>query len=299
MEKLVIDFLSDVGDNNEYRFCIKECAVEHCHPQKVPESGIRDYYALHIVIFGNGYVERDGVQYTVGKGEFFITRKNEHFNYYPNTKDPWSYYYVDFYADNFEKLFGCQKNSPTILTCKIKSFDKVVDMCRELIDVFDVYSGQSMYCIGMFLALLSLLINDYRDSENNQDGIKQNKSKQFQSILMYINNNYRLDLTMSDIACAVGLSESYITSIFAQEIQMSPMRYLNNFRIATACGLIKESSLSVSEIASAVGFKDRLYFSRVFSKIKGMSPRQYRKVCADDDPFAFIKEKNLRFRYGF
>lgn len=51
MDKLVIDFLSDVGDNNEYRFCIKECAVEHCHPQKVPESGIRDYFALHRLIF--------------------------------------------------------------------------------------------------------------------------------------------------------------------------------------------------------------------------------------------------------
>lgn len=297
MDKLSIDFVSEVGSAREYSLAIKECAVEHCHPQKVAEKGIRDYYALHVVIFGRGYVEKNGTRYPVSKGEFFVTRKNEVFNYYPNTKDPWSYYYVDFYADNFENLFAAADES-TVLSGKIKSFDKAVDVCRELIDAFDLYSGQSLYCIGLFLVLLSLIVGEKSCESDSRDG-KQSKGKQFQSILMYINNNYRLDLSMSSVSCAVGLSESYITSIFAQEIQMSPMRYLNNFRIATACSLLQKSSMTVSEVAAAVGFKDRLYFSRVFTKIKGVSPRQYRTQCAEDDPFAFIKEKNLNFRYGF
>lgn len=299
MSILKINFQNEITNGDEYDFTIKECAVEHCHPRKAPEVGTRDYYALHIVVFGSGFCERDGVKYKISKGDFFLTYKDEPFNYYPNVKDPWSYYYIDFYADNIEGVFkamGCTKEN---FYGNIKSLNKVSSICQELVESFDVSTGQSLHCIGMFLVLLSLLMNDYRDGFKSAEKSKQQKAKQFQAILMYINNNYRLDLKMSDIASSVGLSESYITAIFAEEIQMAPMRYLNNYRIAVACGLLKDSNMSISDIAIAVGFKDRLYFSRLFSKIKGVSPKRYKLEMANDDPFSFIKDKNIKFRYGF
>ena len=55
----------------------------------------------------------------------------------------------------------------------------------------------------------------------------------------------------------------------------SPIDYLTNYRVSEACSLLKNTNLSIAEIAVSVGFFDQFYFSRVFKKVKGMPPSKY------------------------
>ena len=58
---------------------------------------------------------------------------------------------------------------------------------------------------------------------------------------------------------------------------MPPAQFLIRYRINEACSILKNSDLSISEVAVSTGFSDPLYFSRAFKKVKGISPRAYLK----------------------
>ena len=54
--------------------------------------------------------------------------------------------------------------------------------------------------------------------------------------------------------------------------------------------------MSIEEIAAEVGYADVKYFSRVFKKVKGISAGEYRRSSGEDDPFAWLKERNIDYR---
>ena len=58
-------------------------------------------------------------------------------------------------------------------------------------------------------------------------------------------------------------------------MDVSPTDYIENFRMEVACKLLLKGSIGISECAAAVGYDDRSYFSRVFKKVNGMSPREF------------------------
>ncbi len=74
-----------------------------------------------------------------------------------------------------------------------------------------------------------------------------------------------------------GLSESYFYLLFKRSIGLSPVEYRNRIRVNTACSLLEGTSMSIDEISASVGFDTPFYFSRIFKKIMGHSPRQYRQ----------------------
>ena len=96
--------------------------------------------------------------------------------------------------------------------------------------------------------------------------------------IKYIQFNYSSDISVDDIANAVGISRSHLYRVFVSNLGQSPIDYLTEYRINEACELIKNTNLSISQIAVSVGFFDQFYFSRVFKKHTGMSPREYRKT---------------------
>ena len=93
--------------------------------------------------------------------------------------------------------------------------------------------------------------------------------------IKYIQFNYFHDISIDDIAKAVGVSRSHLYRVFMSNVGQSPIDYLTNYRISEACYLLKNSQLSIAEIAVSVGFFDQFYFSRVFKKNKGVPPSKY------------------------
>jgi signal transduction histidine kinase/AraC-like DNA-binding protein len=102
--------------------------------------------------------------------------------------------------------------------------------------------------------------------------------------LVYIQANYARRIAREHIALAVGVSESYLTQVFQQEMGMTPWVYLTRYRIAQAGKLLRETIMSITDIAVAVGFEDPSYFSKVFRNETGTSPRAYRQNPRSDHP---------------
>ncbi len=95
--------------------------------------------------------------------------------------------------------------------------------------------------------------------------------------LQYINDNYMNDISAESIAKQLGYSASYIRAIFKKESGVSLQNKINDTRLENSAFLLKNTSMSVTDIAFHCGFSDSNYFSTIFKKKYGISPLAYRK----------------------
>lgn len=93
----------------------------------------------------------------------------------------------------------------------------------------------------------------------------------------YIEEHYNEDITLQSTAEAVGISHSYLSSLFNQYMQCGFTDYLNEIRVEHACAYLQQNYFKNYEIAFKLGFHDEKYFSKVFKKRMGMSPAEYKK----------------------
>jgi signal transduction histidine kinase/DNA-binding LacI/PurR family transcriptional regulator/AraC-like DNA-binding protein len=95
--------------------------------------------------------------------------------------------------------------------------------------------------------------------------------------MAYLHERYTEPISRHDLAQHVGLVEDYLTHCFRQELGMTPIAYLNRYRISQARRLLRETEQPITEIALAVGFSDNSYFSRIFRRETGTSPEAFRR----------------------
>jgi AraC-like DNA-binding protein len=84
-------------------------------------------------------------------------------------------------------------------------------------------------------------------------------------------------INLTNLANLCGFSISHYCLIFKKKTTRSPIEYVNNLKIQKACQMLDFTDSHVKEIAAQLHFEDQFYFSRVFKKLMGVSPVEYRK----------------------
>lgn len=103
-----------------------------------------------------------------------------------------------------------------------------------------------------------------------------------EQVRQYVDAHFVEDLSLGDLASRFGLDGSYLSRSFKQAAGSNLTVYIAQLRVAEAKRLLQTRELSITEVAQAVGYGDYAYFSRVFKKLTGVSPRRYREVGEDD-----------------
>lgn len=98
----------------------------------------------------------------------------------------------------------------------------------------------------------------------------------------FLENNHQLQINNQELAAQFCLSKSYLSHIFKEATGYSIHQYLVNCRLSSSKTLLRDTGLSVTEIAFAVGFEDSSNFTRMFHDKYGISPREYRKSYSED-----------------
>lgn len=92
----------------------------------------------------------------------------------------------------------------------------------------------------------------------------------------YIDNNFEKDISLKDVSKEVSISPQYFSKIFKEELGVNFIEYLTNTRIKKAKKMLEEGNKSVKEISFEIGYNDPNYFSRLFRRIVGVSPTEYK-----------------------
>lgn len=129
------------------------------------------------------------------------------------------------------------------------------------------------------LACLNRLADEYYGKEE-ADVVQEREAQHnplVKSAQEYIADHYAENIALSEVAEALGISAGYLSTLFMQNLQCGFVEYLNQVRIERASSYLEQNYLKNYEIAYKVGFRDEKYFSKVFKKIKGVSPKEYRQ----------------------
>lgn len=120
-------------------------------------------------------------------------------------------------------------------------------------------------------------------SRNSMRSVYSGSSQIISTALQFINNNFKEKISLKDIESNLHVNPSYFSTLFKSEMGITFTDYLNSLKVDYASTLLTSSNLNIVDISLSAGFDDQSYFTKVFRKIKGVTPKQYRAMHSKAD----------------
>ncbi len=133
-------------------------------------------------------------------------------------------------------------------------------------------SGSVHTLISNYMTTLKQSLDPYFQNLESQ------KMRPVRQAIQYIETHYMNPISLDDISRELSLSSAYVSTVFKKETGSSFVEYLTTFRMEKAKEFLRDSSLSIAQVAEMTGYSDAKYFSKVFSKTYGIPPKGYRKL---------------------
>jgi len=130
--------------------------------------------------------------------------------------------------------------------------------------VLEKYTGNMPFNSSLFITHTGL------KETQRQDRLGQS--------IVFMKSNIHKQLSVEEIAKQFYYSPSHYTSLFKKKTGLSPINYFIRMKIHYACQLLTQRELIIKEIADKIGYEDPYYFSRIFKKVIGKSPTQYKSI---------------------
>lgn len=134
--------------------------------------------------------------------------------------------------------------------------------------------GYKPLCRALVTELLVYLCRNYvAESLSERDNLKRKKDlERLNVVLSYIHNHYTEQISNTELAKMICLSEDRFGHLFRESVGKAPLQYINDMRLKSAMNLLKTNEYTVTEVAEAVGFQDYNHFGRLFRKRYGCTP---------------------------
>ena len=154
------------------------------------------------------------------------------------------------------------------LPAQIASGLDIYATVSDVISCSDSYQAVYDNLYSIFDSYFEILIRDMPSPAHRSDMILQ--------IDAYIKENYTKDINTASIAEHFGFTPAYLSKLFRESRSVTPSAYLIQLRMEKAKELLRTSGdCRIKDVAAYVGYEDSLYFSKVFKKVTGLSPRQF------------------------
>ena len=234
---------------------------------------IREDHHLQLVFGGAALFDGQRVE----SGDIFMMNPLLPHSIEVISDEPFEQYWLQFSGSEAEGLLyktGFGSGS------RIMRYDRIESLRPALFDA--VYGDTPQELLGVKLTgLLVWLLGITAPEPESRSGETSRSGQYVRSAMEFLRSRCADGASAADAAEYVGLTEKYLCKLFKSELGISPMEYLSRFRVDRSARLLTTTSLSITEIAAAVGFSDQTYFSRFFRQRTGCSPSKYREKYKD------------------
>ena len=243
------------------------------HPHTSTRSGLVSYLCF-LVLEGEGSLTYDGRQYSLKLGDCVFTDCRKTYSH--STSDClWSLSWCHFYAPFMPAIYEKYKERgglPVFHPEKPDAFQKIFVQLYELAASSDYI--RDMRINESLSALLTLLM---QESWNPDHVAVSKKRMELAAVKAYMDEHYTQKLTLDDLEAQFFINKYYLLKIFKETYGMTISSYLISKRITRANQLLRFTQMTIDEVGCAVGMDGAGYFSRMFKKAEGISPKEYRK----------------------
>ena len=222
---------------------------------------------------GIGRLRCHGQSCKVGAGDLVLLPRGVAHSYAADKRTPWTIYWVHFLgrsAAAFLDYLGYRETRPVVHT----------GVSPALVAGFNQLAAvrESGYGSAAFINAANLLrqLLTQLALESGQQQASQTSALDLALVQGYMQDNLDRNLELEELAAVAHLSKYHFSSRYKALTGYSPIKHYLHMKMQRACHLLDNSDMSIKAVAAALGYGDPLYFSRLFKKTLGLSPRAYR-----------------------
>lgn len=232
-------------------------------------------YLFFVVMEGSGTLTYEGSTYDLKAGSCIFIDCHKAYSH-ASSEQLWTLKWAHFYGPNMTgiyKKYVERGGKPCFETQKLNDYLQKLNM------LFDIASSsvyiKDMKIFEQLSSLLTLLMED------SWSPAKENKNptgkRNLQDVKEYIDIHFNEKLLLDDLAEQFFINKYYLTRVFKEQFGLSISHYIMQQRITHAKHLLRFSDNTIEKIAVLCGMEDANYFSRVFRKVEGVAPGEYRR----------------------
>ena len=247
---------------------------EKCSPGH-DYSGFRDHYILHLIYKGEGTFHLKGKRWKLGPRDGFLIPPGEKNKYIASNNNPWHYVWVAWEdpAGEMQKSFNFTPNKPCIHIPNSFIMD-LISILQSNKPNLDKQNRSAIWFSSLMLHLQEKYPGKHiTNSEKYKEEGKAIYGKKMQE---FIHKNYTSRINAADVARHINLERSYASRIFKNTFNTGIYEYIQDYRFRKACNLLT-NKYSVKEVCFSCGYSDYGNFLKIFKKMSGLSPTEYRK----------------------
>lgn len=254
-----------------------------------------DQHVFILVTKGTLHITVAGKEYNVGPNQYvFLKAGEEHFGH-KASNGPLSYFWVHFAAQSLmetqyfeEDLQSTKKKeiSPAYRFPEYGEMNFSYRAQRMFLQMIDLSLEETPCEWEMFHYMVTLLMmevsRELKYDRQMADGMDP-ADKKLPAVIgeakAWIRENYCRPFKVTELASELGYQADYLSTLFKQSMGLSIVGYTNKIRIEAAKNLLETEGLPIKVVAYSCGFTDEKYFMKVFKKLEGSTPGQYKGRC--------------------
>lgn len=253
---------------------VTQCGLQICNGGHSCGPHLYSHYSIHFIISGKGTFNCGSKTHNLHAGQGFVIIPD-----IPNTctadkNNPWQYIYAIFCGIDDKSLIHNAGLSEDNMTFDFEMTDDMMHNIKMMHSCSKNNEAKGYDVTGYFLLVMSQLVKS-----NKKNSCDEYMTEHYiRRAMSYIEDNYSENITVSSISSYVGIERTYLYKLFKKYIGISPTNFLISYRLERAKSMMEYDNLTVSKIASEVGFFDSSHFSGAFVKKYGITPGRYYKL---------------------
>lgn len=280
---------SVVFDERRFKMSVKH-NVANGVSDYVPENFLAHWHEhIEILFFkvGGSFILVGEELIKAEDGDIFIINPSEiHVVKYGKKISEFYFYLISptFFGSEADDIYGDMWKKIVNREIQFKHLIRNDEKARRILtDIINEYEnkekGYQLAIKGMIYDFYAYLYRKYSYTKDVHVENSTNNSidERFKSILSYIEENYKSDLSLVTLSRLYGVEKSYFCRLFKKMTGTTVSAYVNDFRMILAERELLDTDKTISDIAADVGYGDVAYFSRTFKKKFGISPKVYRQ----------------------
>jgi len=234
---------------------------------RVRQQGIEENIII-LCISGSGWAQIGDEQVRIGASSALLVPAGRPHRYGSSKESPWTIWWCHVRGSDAAELMQAIASGHAN-TVSIRDPERVVTFVENILSELlrDTSPARLVSAAGSAWNLMTHIATD---------GILRDRGEPVERAIAYMRDTLDTSLRVPELAAMVGVSASHLSALFNRATGGGVLAYQKGLRIALARHLLDTTTMTVGEVATKVGYSDPLYFSRLFHRTQGQSPRQYR-----------------------
>ena len=184
-------------------------------------------------------------------------------------------YITSHFVFETSSIFSRKKNFK-LQKCVPDDFLRMKERYECIVEKQNGTDGEQLLALCRFFEILSTILPQLTSAP------KKKLDSRIAAAVSYIEQNYSENISIDELSSVANMSSSRFYPVFRDALGVTPVDYINHYRVNRAIMLLNsEDEKSIEEISMSVGFESSTYFRRVFKKITGKTPKEYRKISTE------------------